>query len=330
MDVDTAAPLPSTEASPSQSGSPLDLDGAAALLTNLNKQPRDEPTGRFAEKKADALAADQNKVVELKTKEQVAEVEDDDEWLEWAADKDGEAPKREKLSAIVEAWERVPTLEKELADLRESRSETPAEYAAGLQQIAQQRAQYINAVKQLSTVLAGAQPPSLELLNLASQHYNPEAYYAEQLRYEADTRRAAAARSEIEAREKEQADYQEWETRQNLARQMQAISKEWPEFLKDESVRKEARGVLKDYGFTEDEITAIGDARYMRVVKDAMAFRKIKAEQAEAVNHVRAKPKLVRGQARTNMKDTARSSAISRLQQTGHVDDAVAAIRGIF
>lgn len=336
--TDTAtASVPTTEAAPF-GNAPLDIDSAAALLTNMDKQPRD-PAGRFyaekqVEKAADAVS-DDNKVVDLKTKEPVpakaeAAPEDEDDWLEWAAEKDGEAPRREKLSAVIEAWENIPAIQKELAELKERSAQVPAEYHEGLQQIAQQRSAYVEALKKLSGVLAGAQPPSLEMLNPQSQHYNPEAYYVERQRFEDDQRRSAAARAEIEAREKEQREYQDWDMKQRLAREMQTISKEWPEFVKDEATKAAAKSALKEYGFSDQEISAIGDARYMRVVKDAMEFRKMKAEQAKTVQQVRAKPKLVRGQARTNTKDTARVSALSRLQQTGSVDDAVAALRGFF
>lgn len=87
-------------------------------------------------------------------------------------------------------------------------------------------------------------------------------------------------------------------------------------------------GAAEHYGITAEEVNTVGDHRMLVALRDALAYRRIKAQAPKVQAQVAAKPAMKPG------KRTAPQAAISkerqarseRLRQTGRFDDAVAAL----
>jgi len=320
-----------------QAPAAYDVDSAAARLTEVTQQqttPRDEG-GRFAAKEqpeAESEGEPESNVVDLatgKAPEAQAEEEDDDPEFEIPGE-EGAEPARLKLSQIWEGYEEAQRLKTEVEKLRTQAREVPAEYTQALQDTIQARGQYLQNLELVSRFLQ-PQPPSQTLVDPRHPDYNPEAYHAQLQAFQRDFAALEAVNKERDQLTKHQREEYQALEKAYRAREQQALERVWPEYAKDETKAK-FRSTLKEvYGFTDQEIAGILDHRQMLVIRDAMKFRELQAAQEKAVKVVRSKPKLVKGAARntTDPKATQRTNAMARLQATGSMDAAAAAIKGL-
>ena len=120
-----------------------------------------------------------------------------------------------------------------------------------------------------------------------------------------------------------------------LQEQMQILQKEIPEFADTKKA-----GKLKDqlvsvgsnhYGYTNDEISNITDARAIKVLNDAMKYQDIIAGKTKAkVKTQSAKPVLKPGAKKTAMPNAKiRSRQKAKLRKTGSMEDAVSLITNV-
>ena len=120
-----------------------------------------------------------------------------------------------------------------------------------------------------------------------------------------------------------------------LQEQMQILQKEIPEFADTKTA-----GKLKDqlvsvgsnhYGYTNDEISNITDARAIKVLNDAMKYQDIISGKTKAkVKTQSARPVLKPGAKKTatpNAKIRSRQKA--KLRETGRIDDAIGLITNV-
>ncbi len=324
-----------------ETGAPLSMDTAAALMGKaLNPGPDRSENGQFKGKDEPAVEGnDDAKVIDLKTgkppeapkTEAVAE-DDEDPEFEIPAEKEGEQPVRRKLSALWEGFERAEKLAKEVEDLKVSATRVPAEYQTQLQETIKIRSDYMKGLEQVARVITPVEPP-LDMLDPASERYHPERYYELRRKFDSDRKNLRELAAEHQQLKKQQDEEQATLAKARSAREQEALSKVWPEFVKDQAVVESvAKALIQDYGFTTEDLNGITDHRQLRVIKDAIELRALKAKQAEAVKVVRQKPKLVKGAARTATTDTkaaTRSSAMAELQATGSMAAAAKALAGL-
>jgi hypothetical protein len=120
-----------------------------------------------------------------------------------------------------------------------------------------------------------------------------------------------------------------------LQEQMQILQKEIPEFADTKTA-----GKLKDqlvnvgsnhYGYSNDEISNITDARAIKVLNDAMKYQDIIAGKTKAkVKTQSAKPVLKPGAKKTAMPNAKiRSRQKAKLRETGSMEDAVSLITNV-
>lgn len=85
-------------------------------------------------------------------------------------------------------------------------------------------------------------------------------------------------------------------------------------------------GAAEHYGITAEEVNTVGDHRMLVALRDALAYRRIKAKAPQVQAQVAAKPAMKPGKrAPTQEGPTKERQARSeRLRQTGSIDDAVA------
>ena len=325
---------------PAEVGNPLSMDNAAALMGKaLNPGPDRGTNGQFqAKTPAEEAPKDDAKVVDLKTgkpaesaKTEAPAEEDDDPEFEIASEDEGKEPVRRKLSQLWEGFERAEKLSKELEDVKTSAQRVPAEYASQIEETVKARGDYIKGLEAIGRMIQ-PQRPSLEMLNPNSDKYDPDSYYQMARKFDADVENLRRVRAGIDEETRRQDAEKDVLTKAATARELEKLKAAWPEFDKDVKVRETvAKEMAESYGFTLEEINAITDHRHLLVVRDAMELRALKAKQADAVKVVRAKPKLVKGAARstTDSKAAARSNAKAELHQTGSMAAAAKALAGL-
>lgn len=115
-----------------------------------------------------------------------------------------------------------------------------------------------------------------------------------------------------------------------LAKERDALLKAIP-VLKDPVKGKQTweaivAGAQNEYGITAEEVNTVGDHRMLVALRDALAYRRIKAKAPQVQAQVAAKPAMKPGKrVATNMAPQKERQARSeQLRKTGSIDDAVA------
>jgi hypothetical protein len=320
------------------------LDAALGQMPDIEGLEKDAGLGFDAQKPApDAPPVARDEAGKFKTKEpEPAKVEPDAKAAEPAADDDdplvefgseeGAEPVREKLSKVWEGYQRTAQLEKDLEAAKGAvRTLTPPEVELELQKVASERQKAIAWAEQLRATLHVGEP-NRDMLNPSSPTYDPTGYY-EQLQ-RADAVKAYAQQLDAAiTTQKQQAD-QEQRTALSarIAREQVALQKIWPELAQENVAQSVKSELAKHYGLDEETVKSVSDHRFFAMAKDALAYRSAKALEAKAVLKVSAKPKLVPSVARSTQTGNQRNAADarSRLATSGSLDDAVAALDGLF
>ena len=99
--------------------------------------------------------------------------------------------------------------------------------------------------------------------------------------------------------EKQQAAYQADNAEQN--RKAQLFTSTWASLQKEGIDRPKLEtiygGVVKNYGFSQEELASVLDYRMVQVMRDAVAFRALKAQKSEVTKKVQAAPRMPTHQA---------------------------------
>ena len=258
--------------------------------------------------------------------------DDDDPFVEFPAQEEGKEPTRAKLSEVWAGYQKAQTLEGELEKVRGSvRPMLPAEIESAISQVDAVRQNYVQAMEQWAR-MNSPQPPSLDLVNPAHPNYNPELFNAKVQEYQAQKSRLIEVTQEIEAQKARSSKDQEVITRARMEREAARIKDIWPEMLKPEYAQQAKAQIKKLCGFDDATLDSVYDSRFYHLAKLALDGVNAKAKEAEAVKVVKAKPKLVTGIARQSSTAKSRASAegLRRLSNTGSLEDAVAALDGLF
>jgi len=120
-----------------------------------------------------------------------------------------------------------------------------------------------------------------------------------------------------------QAQYQQL-TAQQRQQMLQEAAKELkqrlPEF--DAKMAERIRTTVKEYGYSDQELSNVTDPRLVQVLHDAMKWRELQAQKPQAMKKVAEAPKAVKPQAQTPK--PRNQAALQRLKQSGRVDDLAA------
>ena len=81
----------------------------------------------------------------------------------------------------------------------------------------------------------------------------------------------------------------------------------------------------KEYGFSDEEIAATADARYIQMANDAMKFRRIVANRKKAeAKSKKAKPVVKAGAKKVaDPEGSLKRKQFQKLQKTGRMEDAI-------
>jgi hypothetical protein len=119
-----------------------------------------------------------------------------------------------------------------------------------------------------------------------------------------------------EARQQQQAEIDRQQA-EYLGKQRELMLEFMPE-LKDPAKMHEftsdATNVFaKEYGFTAEELSATVDARYMRVIRDAIAYQKLQKEAPKVAAEVQDKPKMLKNSPRKSRNNKASRDVLARI-----------------
>lgn len=213
-------------------------------------------------------------------------------------------------------------IQQELGSIKEQKQQL-AEAAEYLQSERDRILALSEQVQSGQMMQAPPQPPSRDML-----HSDPIGYMEAKEAYEEQMRAYEKAQGDLAAMEEQKKAEKERLHQQNLAEQMRLLTEAIPEFadpekgpkLRDKMI---AAGGL--YGFTDAEMRAQADARYIRVLNDAMKFRELQAGRKQATQKADTRPTNVvkPGVKKSSMTAKARQAqtAQSRMRKFGSVDD---------
>lgn len=290
----------------------------------------------FEDAKPEARAPKPDPVVKVvekaepaKTAEPDADVEDDD-YIEFPSEEEGKEASRVKLAEVIEKYRSAEKLTQELAAAKAAPRWSPPEVDQHIAAAVTAQQQHLNEMRQWQKFNQPDQPDQ-SLLDPRNPNRNPDLYFAQTQRYQSLLQahqqiNAQAAQIETDTRQQQEALHGS-----KLMREQAELLKFWPE-AGDEKVAQKVYSDLKShYGLDENTVKSVVDHRFYKLAKDALAFREAQAKQQEAVKVVKAKPKLVSGNARSSTSAPARRSneAFGRLQQSGSIEDAADALDGL-
>lgn len=171
------------------------------------------------------------------------------------------------------------------------------------------------------------QKPSIEMLQT-----DPIGYMEQQAQFE---QQMQVLNGIAQQREHETAAQQ----KQREAQEATFADEEWGKFLtklpnlkdnaKLESFRKDVREIgVGEYGLTMEELPAIRDSRYLRILHDAIKYQQLKAKAAKTQEKVVVKPKLQQQQRMSpqSIQERDRQGRFEALRKSGSIDAAAAAI----
>jgi hypothetical protein len=286
-------------------------------------KPQDE-----AEQHEEAEAPDDDQ-----TEAETAEAEDDD-----ATDDDDAEDEGQKQPQILKVKVDGRDVEVTLDDLKRSYSgqayiqQRMQEVAEGKKQVeavyyalAEERAKVAQFVQQVQQ--GGVpQPPKLPSPELAQK--DPLRYNAELGRYVQEREQYDQFVAQTQALTAQQSEAQQRAMHAHLSQQAEYLKQVIPEFADPEKggmLRQRLVQVGTEYGFSQDELSAITDARAVQVLNDARRWRELQASKGTATQKAeKARPVVKPGAKRANVTATQRDKQQQRLKQTGRIDDAIA------
>lgn len=216
----------------------------------------------------------------------------------------------------------------EVAEQRRALETQSQAFEASHKELAQQR-DYVSQLLQSLT----PQAPDPAMTDPRSANYDPVRYMHEKANYEAWQQHASYLQQQSEA------DKAKAQEKANADRQTR-INSEWGKLMERASdLNDKAKftafeaDVFKygsEYGFSRDELIdrVPQDHRMALVLKDAIAYRKLKAAQPKVAKKVENRPPVVKGGKRLSpqaQKARQSSDAYTKARKSGTVEDAAAA-----
>ena len=288
------------------------------------------PDGKPVDAKPDTEA----KTVKVETKKpEEALADEDEDFIELPPETDDGTPLKLKLSDVVDGWRKSGDLEKQLSEAKASSPQLPHEIEKNIAELQTERLRFQGALKQWAD-RNRPQPPNRDLINPQSVNYDPSLFYEQDQQFQAMVHENRRVADEYNRLEKQTISENDAVRASKISREQAEIQKFWPDVLTDEKSRVTAKAELaKHYGiddaFLNSDVTL--DHRIYALAKDALAWRASQAKQAEAVKTVKAKPRLITGQARVKTDSTSqrRSDGFRALQKSGSLNDAADALEGL-
>lgn len=311
---------------------------AASDTDNLD-QPHDLDNEGEAEEQEEG---EQKPEAKAKDEKQEAAETDEEDYVEIAPAKEGDEPTKLKVSELVASHTAYQQLKGQQTQILERVEREATEQATQgyrqIEQYAQQTGVMIQATLQL---LQPPLPPNADqMLNPASQQYDPDGYHRQYAHYTRAMGQFQQAQTLGQHLLQQAQGAQARATELRETQELQRLQRVWPEFGQQDTVDKFISEMGKAYGYTPDELDAsMTDHRNALVARDALAYRAMKAKGGDVKKQVEAKaPKLVRSKQEAKGGAQARdrdgkgqfvSGALADLKKTNSEDAAVRYFAGL-
>ena len=169
-------------------------------------------------------------------------------------------------------------------------------------------------------------PPTRELFES-----DPIGYMEEKLKYDEAHAQYAQNMQRLNQVQQQRTQAQEQARQAYLQEQAELLQRHIPEFADPEKGDKLKNSLVQtgvQYGFTEQEMSAVTDSRYVRALNDARKYRELVAKRKSVqAKGEKARPVVKAGAKKRNDGNAAtRNKAKTRLQKTGSIDDALSLI----
>jgi hypothetical protein len=116
---------------------------------------------------------------------------------------------------------------------------------------------------------------------------------------------------------------------QYLSQQAAVLSESLPEYsdpVKGEALRSDLRTFAKNLGFSDQELSAVRDARHVMALYKAMQYDKLQQSKPQLNKRVSEPPKTIKsGNSNTAVNTDQHKKAMAQLQKSGKVRDAASA-----
>jgi hypothetical protein len=116
---------------------------------------------------------------------------------------------------------------------------------------------------------------------------------------------------------------------QYLSQQAAVLSESLPEYsdpVKGETLRSDLRKFAKNLGFSDQELSAVRDARHVMALYKAMQYDKLQQSKPQLNKRVSEAPRTIKsGNSNTSVNTDQHKKAMAQLQKTGKIRDAVSA-----
>lgn len=282
---------------------------------------------------ADQVDADEDAADEAEAGDNEADGEADEaDTDEDEADENDEADKKPELISVkVDGVEKKVTLDelkrsysgqdyiqKGMQEAAEKRKEAEAVYNA-LQAEQQKFLDLVNQIQEQGFKSAPKQPDP-KLLDT-----DPIGYMQEQARYQAEMQQFQAQQGEVSRMQKQREAMQAQAMQMHLAEQAKILQERIPEFADPAKAKQVQERLVKigseAYGFSEQELGAITDARAVQVLHDAAKWRELQAGKAKAQKEQKAPRNVKPGAKRPEPVALARKKQLAQAKRTGKLED---------
>jgi len=206
----------------------------------------------------------------------------------------------------------------EVADMRKQIEQKASEVL--------QREQTVSYLYNQSQQQGFVSPPKLPDHGLAES--DPVSYMEQRAKYDADMQSYQQQQMQMQQLQHQQRQQADQQHQSFVAEQAEIIRGKIPELAdpeKSSSHWQSLMGSAKEYGFSDQEIAATADARYIQMANDAMKFRRIVANRKKAeAKGKNAKP-VVRAGAKkvADPEGSLKRKQFAKLQKTGRMEDAI-------
>ena len=316
-----------------------DIDSAvSSIIEPVEEETTEEVIEESQETEeisAEAEVADEveEEVTEEAEEIEASDYEDDEDPIEDASSEEPVTP--EFFTVKVNGQEEQVTLEnlkqgysgqkyvqQGMQDVAAQRKEAETVYTALIKE-REQMAQLYQQIQQGGL----AQPPVKPTKELFDA--DPIGYMQKNLEYEEQMTSYNQQMAQLEQVSQQQSQAQQTAMKAHLQEQMQILQKDIPDFADSKKATATRERLIKTgtnhYGYTNDEIAQITDARAIKVLHDAMKYQDIISGKSKAEAKTKSAKPVVKPGAKKIATPNAkiRSRQKAKLRDSGSIDDAL-------
>jgi hypothetical protein len=338
-------------------GAPFTMDSAASALAALRERPQAAPTEESTEEIPEVTTEtpaveEEQPASESQETEQESEtpegtepqidvqsiakalgvapedlVIDSDGQLAIKTKIDGEDGKA-KLADFRKSYQLESSFTNKSMRLAEERKEFERQTQAAVQQYQQQKQQLQNDLQVVTHLLQGQYADPQYWAKLQAE--DPVAYLAEKDRYQGYMQAVNGIQQQFQQeqlrqQQQQQAQFQEW-----VKSQQQELLNHIPEWKDQGAFKKELSEIESiakaDYGLTPEDLQQVYDNRHVRILRDAIRYRKLQAQKTTVMQKVNKAPNIAKPGSTQPASKNKEQEVHERFGKTHSVKDAAAAL----